>query len=359
MYLGVSMEQTTQQLIDKFWAGTATEAETQRLARVLDSPGTDWQTELRRAFDEQPPTTGPLTDTQSARVLLRIHRQLLGAQETSASFTVWRQWGRWAAAAVLVLLVGLGTWFLNRPAQPTSTLAGHTAPARWQLTHRANNTAAPQRLSLADGSTLTLQPGSSVSYYEPFGRSARDISMSGDVLYSVAKDPAHPFTVLANGITTTALGTQFRVRTTADHRVSIRLLEGRVVVRATPASGLTMADTYLKPGQELNIDTQSATLSVSAFRPSATVVVPSVVSPARSIPPGLVFTKESLETVLNRVSQRYNVPIDVDPADVQGLSFSGSFAASDSVTVVLNAVCLTNNLSFTQESGRIIVSRAP
>jgi ferric-dicitrate binding protein FerR (iron transport regulator) len=356
------MEQTTQQLIDKFWTGTVTEAEKQRLIRALDSPDADWQAELRRAFAEQPPTTGPLTEAQSARVLLRIHRQLLGVQEAPTPFTVWRQWGRWAAAAVLVLVAGLGVWFLNRPTQPASTLAGQATPARWQLSHQANRTTTPQRLSLADGSILTLQPGSSVSYYEPFGQSARDISMSGDVLYVVAKDPAHPFTVLANGITTTALGTQFRVQTTANHRVSIQLLEGRVVVGATPASGLTMTDTYLKPGQALSVDTQSAKLSVSAFRPSsasATVISRPVVASVRPNPPGLVFTKESLETVLNRVSQRYNVPIDVDPADVQGLSFSGSFAANDSITVVLNAVCLTNNLSFTQESGRIIVSRSP
>lgn len=356
------MEQTTQQLIDKFWAGTATEAEKQRLVRALDAPGADWQAGLRRAFDGQQPTTGPLTDAQSARVLMRIHRHLLATQEAPASFTGWRQWGRWAAAAVLVLIAGLGVWLLNQPAQPASTLAEQTTPARWQLTHQTNRTTAPQRLSLPDGSLLTLQPGSSVSYYEPFGQSARDISMSGDVLYKVAKDPAHPFTVLANGITTTALGTQFRVQTTANHRVSIRLLEGRVVVRATPASGLTMTDTYLKPGQELNVDTQSAKLSVTAFRPpsaSATAISRPEVVPAHPNPPGLVFNKESLETVLHRVSQRYKVPIEVNPADVQGLSFSGSFAANDSVAVVLNAVCLTNNLSFTQESGRIIVSRAP
>lgn len=356
------MEQTTQQLIDKFWAGTATEAEKQRLVRALDSPGADWQAGLRQAFDEQQPTTGSLTDAQSARVLMRIHRQLLGTQEAPAPFTVWRQWGRWAAAAVLLLVAGLGVWFLNQLTQPASILAEQTTPARWQLTHQTNQTTAPQRLSLPDGSTLTLQPGSSVSYYQPFGQSSRDISMSGDVLYKVAKDPAHPFTVLTNGITTTALGTQFRVQTTANHRVSIRLLEGRVVVRATPASGLTMTDTYLRPGQELNVDTESAKLTVTASHPaptSAAVISRPVVVPARPNPPGLVFNKESLETVLNRVSQRYNVPIDVNPADVQGLSFSGSFAANDSVTVVLNAVCLTNNLSFTQESGRVVVRRSP
>jgi ferric-dicitrate binding protein FerR (iron transport regulator) len=358
----MNMEQSTQQLIDKFWAGTATDSEKRQLTDALDAPTADWQAELRRAFDQQDSARGPMTAGQSARVLMRLHRQIVGERDTNPRFTIWHQWGRWAAAAVLLLLAGLGVWFYTRSGSPEPVLAQQKPASHWQLTHRTNATTTPQRMSLADGSTLTLQPGSSVSYYEPFGKSSRDISMSGDVLYVVAKDPAHPFTVLAGGITTTALGTQFRVQTTARHRVAVRLLEGRVVVRATPASGLTMSDTYLKPGQELNVDTRSARVSVAAFhaRPSAAPPGPRlVVPPVRAEVPGLAFAKEPLETVLQRVSQRYNVPIDFDPADVQGLSFSGSFARGDSLRIVLKAVCLTNNLSFTQEAARVTVRRLP
>jgi ferric-dicitrate binding protein FerR (iron transport regulator) len=356
------MEQTTQQLIDKFWNGTATDAEKQRLSDALESPGADWQADLRRAFEQQNPASGPLTDGQSARVLMRIHRQLVGEAERQPRFVIWRHWGRWAAAAMLLLVAGLAIWMHTRSAQPSPALAQRQPASRWQLTHHTNHAKTAQRLSLADGSTLTLQPGSQVSYYEPFGKSSRNISMNGDVLYAVAKDPAHPFTVLAEGITTTALGTQFRVKVTNQHRVSVKLLEGRVVVRATPASGLTMTDTYLRPGQELNVDMRSAQLSVTDFRSvsaSAAMTNQPMVPPAHSTPSGLVFAKEPLETVLNRVSQRYNVPIDFNPADVQGLSFSGSFAAADSLRMVLNAVCLTNNLSFAQEAGRVTISRLP
>ncbi|QJD79782.1 FecR family protein [Spirosoma rhododendri] len=356
------MEQSTQQLLDKFWAGTATDAEKRQLVDALDAPNADWQADLRRSFDQHDPTTAPLTAGQSARVLLRLHRQIQGEQAAQPRLSVWRTPMRWAAAAVVLLVAGLSVWLYTRPAQPEPTLAQHKSSSTWQLTHRTNTTTAAQRVNMADGSTLTLQPGSSVSYYEPFGKSSRDISMSGDVLYAVAKDPAHPFTVLAEGITTTALGTQFRVQTVAHHRVSVRLLEGRVVVRATPASGLTMADTYLTPGQELNVDTQSARLSVSSFRnvaPVSKAPLQPAGPPVWVERPALVFAKEPLETVLNRVSQRYNVPIDFDPADVQGLSFSGSFADSDSLRVVLKAVCLTNNLSFSQETNRVTVRRSP
>lgn len=354
------MKKDTQQLIDRFWAGTATDAEKQQLADALDAPGSDWQQQLSHAFDQQSQTTGPLTEEQSARVLMRVHRQVLNEAEAKPTFTIWRQWVRWSAAAVFALVAGLGVWLGTRPDEPALVRPG--LASSWQLTHKTNSTQSPARITLADGSMLTLQPGSSVSYYEPFGKSSRNISMNGTVFFAVAKDPAHPFTVLASGITTTALGTQFSVQTTTADQVSVRLFEGRVVVRATATSGFTIPDTYLKPGERIQIDTRSARVQVSPVeRAVAKPVGPQqpAVALARPVAPGLVFAKEPLEQVLTQVEQRYNVKIEYVPADVQGLSFSGSFAADDSLRTVLSAVCMTNNLSFTQEAGRVIITRSP
>lgn len=353
----MSMEQTTQQLIDKFWAGTATDSEKQQLAGALDSPGADWQADLRRAFDRQDAANGPLTDEQTKRVLLRLHRQIQGEIIADAPFTIRRNWTWWAAAAVLLLVGGLSVWLYTRPApQP---VAQHAAESHWHLTNRTNRMATPETIQLADGSSLVLEPGSSVNYYEPFGRAARNISLTGEGLFNVAKDPEHPFTVLAKGFTTTALGTKFRVRAVETNHVSVRLLEGRVVVRATPASGLSMPDTYLKPGQEFSINTKSNKLTVKSFPGEKAVAPPSTNRPVSPAPPGLSFVKEPLNDVFARIGQRYNVQIDYDPADVQGLSFSGSFAGADSLPVVLRAICLTNDLSFKQESGRIVIVRSP
>jgi len=352
------MVQTTQQLIDKFWSGTATDAEKQQLADALDQPGVDWQADLRRAFTQQDPTDGPLTDEQAKRVLLRLHRQIQEEPVADTSFTIWRNRVRWVAAAMLLLVGGLSVWLYTRATpQP---VAQHATKSRWHLTNRTNRMAVPQTIQLADGSSLVLEPGSSVSYYEPFGRSARRISLTGEGLFSVAKDPAHPFTVLARGLTTTALGTRFRVRAVEANRVSVRLLEGRVMVRATAASGLSMPDTYLKPGQEFSINTTSSQLTVHRFAKEKPVAAaPSVTRPVSSPLPGLSFVKEPLNDVFDRISQRYNVQIEYESADVQGLSFSGSFAAADSLSVVLSAICLTNDLSFKQESGRITIVRSP
>jgi len=355
------MKQSTQQLIDKFWAGIATQAERAHLSEKLKEPENKWIEDLRQAYERQDRFTGPLTDVQSDKILMRLHRQLAGDVARKPGLSGWQRWASWAAAAVIVLMAG---WGVIRFKDQTISIqvaskTQYQPTSPWQLTSTTNTSGLPQHLLLSDGSSVILQPGSSVSYYHPFGKASRDISMRGDVLFSVAKDSLHPFTVLANGITTTALGTQFRIKTPKPHQVSVKLIEGRVVVRSSKESHLKMEDTYLRPGDELSIDTRAAVLRIRSLMPVSNPVItretPSVML-AQSVE--LSFHKEPLGAVLGRVSDHYKVPIDYDPADLQGLTFSGSFTPKDSIRIILNAICVTNNLSFTQKSGRIAVSRS-
>ena len=356
------MAQNTQDLIDKFWAGTATAAEQQQLAAQLDARPGEWSAALRRAYDQQlaRPETGPLSEAQAARVLSRLHQQLRLDEAVEAAVPaarlVWRGWPQWAAAALLAVGLLLGWYRFGRPVPAVQVAAVRPAPpAAAPLVTRTNPGAAPLALPLADGSVLTLQPGSTVRYYAPFGRAGRGISLTGSALFKVAKDARHPFTVLANGFTTTALGTKFRVLATAPGRVTVRLLEGKVVVRATPASGLTMREHFLTPGQELTVSTRTRQVSVRSFE-----AVPAPRRPLTvEVPTGLTFEKDDLAEVLAQVQARYHVRIAYDSADVRGLSFSGAFEPSDPLPVVLRAVCSSNNLTFTQTPGQVIIRKSP
>ncbi|WP_460941591.1 FecR family protein [Spirosoma daeguense] len=348
-------------IVDKFWAGTATDAEKQRIIRQLTQDEQTWQASLRNEFDQNlQRTEKPLTDSQSSLVLARLHRQILGNETLHPVSVFRRNWMVWAAAAMLVLVGGWLTYQYTSESPTTPIVAQQRSSQPWQLTRKTNTGNTVMNVALMDGSTIKLQPRSSVSYYEPFGKPSRNISLTGDALFTVAKDPNHPFVVLANGFTTTALGTQFWVRAAKSENVSVQLLEGRVVVRATPESGLSMTDTYLKPGQEFTVDRKTKQIRVEPMAQPATPTVQVVTTKPVPTPVSwLRFSKEPLANVLTEVGKRYNVQIEVDPADVQGLSFSGTFIPSDSLRVVLGAVCSMNNLSFKQEPDKIIISKSP
>lgn len=354
------MKQDAQHLVEKFWAGTATVAERQLLAALLGPDENAWYERLHQEFAAYPTSANapasPLSAAQSARVWERLRGQLATAEATAAPASRHAGWRRWAVAAAVLLAVGLALLRLAyRPAAPAQVVqvARPTAPTP-PLVRRANPGPTPLRLPLPDGSVVTLQPGSAVAYYAPFAHGRRDISLRGAALFAVAKDAAHPFTVLANGFTTTALGTKFRVQATDSQQVTVRLLEGKVVVRATPASHLAMREQLLKPGQELAVNTRTRQVRLRTFGPPAPHRPLTV-----EVPTGLSFEKDALTEVLAQVGLRYHVRIAYDPADIQGLSFSGDFEATDPLPVVLRAVCAANNLTFTQTPGLITLRKSP
>jgi hypothetical protein len=137
--------------------------------------------------------------------------------------------------------------------------------------------------------------------------------------------------------------------------VSVRLLEGKVVVRATAATHLAMRDQYLTPGQELAVDVRTRQVRLrtlgAAPKPAAPLAV--------EIPTGLSFKKDDLATVFAQVGARYHVRVAYDTAAVRGLSFTGEFATADALPVVLRAVCAANNLTFIQSPGQVTIRKSP
>lgn len=95
-----------------------------------------------------------------------------------------------------------------------------------------------QIVSLEDGSTVRLAPGSAVdvAYAE---NSRRVTLLSGEAYFEVTRDPARPFNVFANDTTVTVLGTGFDVRL-GDEGTDVAVKHGRVRVASTSANGETV-----------------------------------------------------------------------------------------------------------------------
>lgn len=89
-------------------------------------------------------------------------------------------------------------------------------------------TAETRVLHMADGSEVTLAPGSAVSINNKDGRRSVTL-LAGEALFSVVHDPVHPFVVKTGNFTTTDIGTVFDVRRT-ESGVDVAVRSGRVQV---------------------------------------------------------------------------------------------------------------------------------
>ncbi|MFI5337946.1 MAG: FecR family protein [Opitutales bacterium] len=150
----------------------------------------------------------------------------------------WRQWVLPLAAAAAVALAYVGYW---RPAHYSGAATTEVG--------------ALGTLQLPDGSVVKLSSDTELDI--GFTPEARQVALRrGEASFAVAKNPARPFIVTANGVAVRAVGTAFNVRL-SPLSVEVLVLEGRVKVNdalsgqslLATAPGANAADTVLTPGE--------------------------------------------------------------------------------------------------------------
>ncbi|MGC4234739.1 MAG: FecR domain-containing protein [Niabella sp.] len=121
-------------------------------------------------------------------------------------------------------------------------------------------------MTLADGSRVWLNAGSSVTYPVAFIDNERKVTITGEAYFEVASSASlpttgvgkRPFIVVANGVQTEVLGTHFNVNAYQDEPdVKVTLLEGSVKVSNNQSA-------MLKPGQQASGAAGSGGIKVMA-----------------------------------------------------------------------------------------------
>lgn len=342
-------------LIEKFKSGNASLEEQQILMELISSNEFELKKMMENEFYKNIEIDiQELSEVKSEAILKKIlvHSEIIKDLDTTRSNIIKTSfnWVKWIAAASIIVIIGIGTFYFSKSdEQVNSTVI--VKPLQPSLKEMTNNSKKLIAFNLPDGSTVTLSPNSSISYYQPFTKN-RNINLNGDAIFKVAKDPAKPFSVLSNNIITTALGTIFKV-SGSTQTVKVELLEGLVVVRPEYTS-FVMKDTYLKPGEQLSINKKMGTYAVSNKLKNSKNVTQDKVEPKTN---NLTFNKSPLNEVISNIGNQFNVLIQYNKSDVQKLSFTGTFTSSDSLQTILSIICNTNDLVYKLDKGIVIISK--
>lgn len=156
---------------------------------------------------------------------------------------------------------------------------------------------------LADGSRVTLAPGSTLTSRGPFGDSSRALHLVGEALFTVARAHA-PFVVHAAGIRVQDLSTAFMVRTVAAGggeraRALVSVTQGAVQVSAG-----AWRDT-VREGHALYVVGSGAHQTLGADVARGSVAWTSG---------ALLFTDEPVAAIVERLERWTGLTIDVDAA---------------------------------------------
>ena len=108
------------------------------------------------------------------------------------------------AAAIIVVLVGAGFLAYN---------LGFNNTGKLMAVNSGNSVLID---TLPDGSVVTLNKNSSLSYNSKLDGKIRSVKLEGEAFFNVAPDKEHPFVIDVNGNTVTVVGTSFNIRSNSE-----------------------------------------------------------------------------------------------------------------------------------------------
>jgi transmembrane sensor len=352
---GSALDEIDWAIIDRFLAGECTSAEAalvrrwllanpgareflRRLPGVLESESTDQSTD---------PSGATTWNADAAWMRLASEQADLGAQGLTAGGPVLParyavlgraarrgERGVWMAAAAVIAVIGTIA-VARRAAEHALGIQG--APMRQYAT------AAGERATvrLSDGTELTLAPLSRVRVPLSYGRSAREVMLEGEAVFTVVHDAGRPFAVRAGSAIARDVGTRFDVRAYGDDRaVRVAVAEGRVSVTATGSRGI--------PGTPAGAgDVAVVTDAAVALTHGADVASMIAWTDGR-----LVFDGAPVADVLGTIGRWYDIDVTVATPALAGRYVTATFtnASADEVLASL-AVTLDARV---ERHGRIV-----
>ena len=126
-----------------------------------------------------------------------------------------------AIAAAIAIPLMAAVW-LFRPAPAPSMMMAQTTSGESKV------------INLTDGTTITLNENSTLSYPETFAANTRQVVLNGEAYFEVESDPARPFEVQTAKASVKVLGTVFNVRSIeTEDQIKVSVEEGKVQFSST------------------------------------------------------------------------------------------------------------------------------
>ena len=198
------------------------------------------------------------------------------------------------------------------------------------------------QLVLEDGTKVWLNAESSIRFPTVFSKSERQVTITGEVYFEVAKNVERPFTVSVNGMQVQVLGTHFNINAYNDEpAIKTTLLEGSVKVIKNDHSKM------LAPGQQASLNYTN-----NQVRLIKNVNTKEIVAWKND---QFSFNNTSLENLMRQLSRWYDVEI-VQPATREPLTFTGNISRKSNLSDVLKMLELTGEVRFLIEGKKVTVN---
>nr|WP_246485157.1 FecR family protein [Chitinophaga qingshengii] len=182
------------------------------------------------------------------------------------------------------------------------------------------------KVTLADGSEVWLNAGSTLRYPAGFKGRYRDVYLQGEAFFNVTTQPERPFVVHTDTIRTVVLGTSFNIRAYPElGNIRINVATGKVgVVMGGNTLATLLPDqqlTYNKPDHTYHTETKDAA-AANAWR-QGTISLDGV----------------SFDELASVLEHNFNYRLQSKRTDVRKVRFSMNIMTNNKIDDVMRIIC--------------------
>lgn len=339
---------------DRIWtllarqcAGEATAAEMQELEQLLAQDPVLRNTAQKTvaAWHEQGNNNMQKALTAFAKIDARIQ------QQAPPRIPFYKKYPTLLTAAAACIVVLAGTWMLFF--RKGSNEQGAIAKQEIASAHGSI-----RQIKLADGSMVWLNEGSKIGYNDAFNDKVREVWLTGEAFFDVAKNKDKPFLIHANKVNVKVLGTAFNIKSyPGEKSVETSLVRGivEVTLNDEPAKKY-----ILRPNQKLVVPVTNDSLNEtsSAHHPNASLVKyvalnkiadgasDSVIAEVSWVDRKLAFYEAPFRDLAVQLGRRYHVAFIFKDKRMEEQVFTGVFY-EQTLSEVLHALSITLRTPFT------------
>jgi ferric-dicitrate binding protein FerR (iron transport regulator) len=276
---------------------------------------------LLKKIDTEKTTIRSLESKKLSKVLLRI-----------------------AVSIILPVAIGLGSYYAINSIENSSNIASNkiTAP-------KGSKT----QVLLADGTSIWLNSGSTLEYPQTFKKKIREVKLTGEGYFDVAKNPDKPFVVKTSDLNIKVLGTIFNVKSYPEEgTIETTLLEGSVAISKLEDNLRTKNVVLLKPNERATfIKKEGKIIQSEVISRIPGDIKPKVASKPRKEQmflskindserytswkdERLTFRNENFEQLCIMLERWYNVKINIHSEELKTYHYTGTLQNENIVDAI-------------------------
>jgi transmembrane sensor len=190
-------------------------------------------------------------------------------------------------------------------------------------------------VTLPDGSSIFLNRNTELAYRAKFGKSQRNVSLSGEAFFEIAHNPEKPFIVDAGKASIKVVGTSFNIMTNnSDSAVEVYVETGKVMLSDTKGTRNIMLD----PGYVGTMDSKTSEKILNNN--------PNYMSWKTGV---LVYNGQTLDVVFRDLKRVYNMDIVADDPEINGLPWVSPPIDNQPQETIILLICRSFTLSYSKD----------